>query len=108
MEEARKRSPVGRRIPNKTDNEDDSIWGGVVFVDPASARMIQAGPERWKIPRTISSTWDYYRRIHQALILQAAVHGAPPGLIIAGRYVNQTRRRLRELVSVATTERARS
>jgi len=105
-EEAPEKSPVGRRIPDKKDKEDDSIWGGVVFVDPASTRMVQAGSERRKIPPTISSTWEYYLGLHPPPLRLAAVQRVPPALIVPGRYVNQTQRRLRELVSAATSQRA--
>ncbi|PUU82934.1 hypothetical protein B9Z19DRAFT_1098947 [Tuber borchii] len=94
-EEAPEKSPVGRRIPDKKDKEDDSLWDGVVFVDPASTRMVQAG-----------STWEYYLGLHPPPLRLAAVQGVPPALIVPGRYVNQTQRRLRELVSAATSQRA--
>ncbi|PWW76916.1 P-loop containing nucleoside triphosphate hydrolase protein [Tuber magnatum] len=105
-EEAPEKSPVGRRMPDKKDKEDDSIWGGVVFVDPASTRMVQAGSERRKIPPTISSTWEYYLELHPPPLRLAAVQGVPPALITPGRYVNRIQRRLRELVSAATSQRA--
>ncbi|KAG0128394.1 hypothetical protein HOY82DRAFT_671556 [Tuber indicum] len=105
-EEAPEKSPAGRRMPDKRDKEDESIWGGVVFVDPASTRMVQAGSERRKIPPTISSTWEYYLGLHPPPLRLAAVQGVPPALIVPARYVNQTQRRLRELVSAATSQRA--
>ena len=105
-EEAPEKSPVGRRMPDKKDKEDDSLWDGVVFVDPASTRMVQAGSEKRKIPPTISSTWEYYLGLHPPPLRLAAIQGVPPALIVPGRYVNQTQRRLRELVSAATSQRA--
>jgi len=95
------KSPVGVRIPDERDKEDDSIWGGVVFVDPANTRMAQAGSGRWKIPPTIS-TWEHYLGLSPPLLRLAAVQGVPPALIVPGRFVNLTQRRLRELVSAAT------
>ena len=59
-EEAHEKSPVGRRIPDKRNKKDDSIWGGVVFVDPASTSMAQAGSRSQKIPPTITIS-DYLR-----------------------------------------------
>ena len=100
-EEAPEKSPVGVRIPDERD-KDDSIWGGVVFVDPASTRMAQAGSGRRKIPPTISSTWEYYLGLPPPPLRLAAVQGVPPALIVPGRFVNLTQRRLRELVSAAT------
>jgi len=101
-----RQEPGWEEIPDKRDKEDDSILGGVVFVDPASTRMVQAGPERRKIPPTISSTWEYCLGLHPPPLQPAAIQGVPPALIVLGRYVNQTQRRLRELVSVATWQRA--
>lgn len=54
-EEAPEMNPVGKRIPDKRDKEE-SIWGGVVFADLSSARVVQDGSGRRKIPPTISST----------------------------------------------------
>ncbi|CAZ84771.1 unnamed protein product [Tuber melanosporum] len=66
-----------------------------IFVDPASTRMVQAG-----------STWEYYFGLHPPPLRLAAVQGVPPALIVPARYVSQTQRRLRELVSAATSQRA--
>lgn len=105
-EEAPERSLVSRRAQEKKDSEEDGLWGGVVFVDPASTRMVQAGSERRKIPPTISSTWEYYLGLRPPPIRLAPVQHLPPALLVPRRFANQTQRRLRELVSAATSHRA--
>lgn len=98
------RSPVGPRR-DRRDPTDDT-WSGVVFVDPATTRMVQAGSEKRKIPPTMSSTWEYYLGLSPPPIRLAADQGKPAALVFPSRYVNQTQRRLRELVSAATSPRA--
>lgn len=101
------RSPVGRRGGgDRRERAEEDAWGGVVFVDPATTRMVQAGSERRKIPPTMSSTWEYYLGLSPPPLRLALEHNKPAALIFPGRYVNQTQRRLRELVSAATSPRA--
>lgn len=99
------RSPVGRRS-DRREPPEESIWSGVVFVDPATTRMVQAGSEKRKIPPTMSSTWEYYLGLSPPPVRLAVSQGKPSALVFPGRYVNQTQRRLRELVSAATSPRA--
>lgn len=104
---ASERSPVGRRGGgDRRDRVEEDVWGGVVFVDPATTRMVQAGSERRKVPPTMSSTWEYYLGLSPPPVRLALEHNKPAALIFPSRYVNQTQRRLRELVSAATSPRA--
>lgn len=100
------KSPIGRRGADRKDATEDGVWCGVVFVDPATTRMVQAGSEKRKIPPTVSSTWEYYLGLSPPPVRLAIEQNKPTALIFPNRYVNQTQRRLRELVSAATSPRA--
>lgn len=100
------RSPVGRRGAEKREAAEENVWSGVVFVDPATTRMVQAGSEKRKVPPTISSTWEYYLGLCPPPERLVVEQNKPTALIFPSRYVNQTQRRLRELVSAATSPRA--
>ncbi|RPB17526.1 AAA-domain-containing protein [Morchella conica CCBAS932] len=100
------RSPIGRRGTDRKEAAEESAWSGVVFVDPATTRMVQAGSEKRKIPPTMSSTWEYYLRLSPPPVRLAIEQNKPSALVFPNRYINQTQRRLRELVSAATSPRA--
>lgn len=86
------------------DGEEPDIWGGVVAVDAASTKMEMNGSEQGKTPAPLNSAWQYY----------LGAKRPPPGTnqrILAIEelpkpYVSSLRRRIRELVSAATSPRA--
>jgi peroxin-6 len=81
-------------------------WGGVVFVDPASTRMVQAGSEKRKVPPTMHSTWENYLGIRAPPMREATEMGLPVQVTMPTKFVSQTQRRLRELIAAATSPRA--
>ncbi|KAI5796512.1 hypothetical protein EDC01DRAFT_787586 [Geopyxis carbonaria] len=89
-----------------SDDGDAGPWGGVVYVDPASTRMVQAGSEKRKIPPTISSTWEHYLGLRPAPLRQSTAEGRPVQLVVPEKHVNASQRRLRELIAAATSSRA--
>ena len=95
-----------RRGAMKQPGEERDIWGGVVFVDPASTRMVQAGSEKRKIPPTMHSTWENYLGLRPPPLREATVLGRPVQITMPERFVSQTHRRLRELITAATSPRA--
>ncbi|KAI5857850.1 P-loop containing nucleoside triphosphate hydrolase protein [Tricharina praecox] len=95
-----------RRGDVKQSGEEGDVWEGVVFVDPASTRMVQAGSEKRKIPPTIHSTWENYLGLRPPPLREATVLGRPVQITMPERFVSQTHRRLRELIAAATSPRA--
>ncbi|TGZ84647.1 AAA-domain-containing protein [Ascodesmis nigricans] len=97
---------VSSAIDDESYGEKEDQWGGVVFVDPASTRMVQAGSEKRKIPPTMSSTWEHYLGIKPVPLREATAQGRPIQLVAPSKYINQAQRRLRELIAAATSLRA--
>ncbi|KAL5450680.1 peroxisomal assembly protein [Paraphaeosphaeria minitans] len=86
------------------DGEESDLWGGVVAVDAASTKMEMNGSEQGKTPSPINSAWQYY------LGAKRAPAGASQKILtiedMPKTYVSSLRRRLRELISAATSPRA--
>lgn len=99
------RSPSARRTDDPKSQEDDS-WGGVAYVDPSSTRMAQAGNDKRRVPPMSCSTWEHYLGMHPPPVRRAMAEGKPPHLVLPFRFINQTQRRLRELIAAATSLRA--
>ncbi|KAF2196567.1 AAA-domain-containing protein [Delitschia confertaspora ATCC 74209] len=97
---------VGDVVATSSDEEAD-IWGGVVSIDAASTKMVQAGSEQGKVPASLTNPWPYYlgaKRLPQA---QASSNSKPMGLDdLPKPHISGLRRRLRELISAATSSRA--
>ncbi|KAF8432596.1 hypothetical protein BGX38DRAFT_245699 [Terfezia claveryi] len=95
--------------PAPSGDDEEGRWGGVVYVDPASTRMAQAGSDKRKIPPTIYSTWEYYLNLRPLPLFLPppdCYQTLPPPLRVPYRYVSTVHRRLRELISAATSPRA--
>lgn len=86
------------------DSEEGDIWGGAVTVDAASTKMEMNGSEQGKTPPPINNAWQYYlgaKRTPVSTSQKTMVLDELPK-----PYVSSLRRRLRELMSVATSPRA--
>lgn len=89
------------------DGDDKHIWGGLACVDASNAKMVQAGNEQGRAPSIQNSSWQYYLDVKRApapsVENTTRVSGTaePPE-----PYVSSIRRRLRELMSVATSPQA--
>ena len=104
-------APPNAGTPTAGDGADDDEkkWGAVVYVDPASTRMVQAGSDKRKIPPTIYSTWEYYLNLRPLPLFLPPPGGyqtLPAPLRVPYRYASPAHRRLRELISAATSPRA--
>ncbi|PVI08218.1 peroxisomal biogenesis factor 6 [Periconia macrospinosa] len=86
------------------DSEEPDVWGGVVRVDAASTKMEMNGSEQGKTPSPLKSTWQYYLGAKRPPAVSSqrslAIDEAPKP------YISSLRRRLRELISAATSPRA--
>ncbi|KAF2238085.1 AAA-domain-containing protein [Viridothelium virens] len=93
-----------------TDNIEDivqDIWGGVAAMDPLNTRMSQAGSEQGNVPPATNSTWQYYLGTKRRPATPAFSEARVPALAERPKpYIGATRRRLRELIGVATQSRA--
>ncbi|ORY08193.1 peroxisomal biogenesis factor 6 [Clohesyomyces aquaticus] len=97
-------SVVATSSTEPRDGEEADPWGGVVSVEAASTKMVQAGSEQAKVPAIISSTWQYYLGAKRAPV--SMLHKAAGPDELPKPYVSTIRRRLRELMSAATSPRA--
>jgi peroxin-6 len=86
------------------DGEEGDVWGGAVTVDAASTKMEMTGSEQGKTPAPINNAWQYYLGAKRPPVVSAQKTMAMDEL--PKPYVSSLRRRLRELMSVATSPRA--
>lgn len=102
-----------KKVVESKDEEDhpfssSSIWGGLVCVEPSITRTVQAqGNEQCKVPSSLDNPWEYYLGIKsppkfslQANILGSILSKAPRP------HISLLRRRLSELISTGTSDRA--
>ena len=91
-------------INGSNEGVQETQWGSVAVVDPGSTRMVQAGSEKGKTPPTMSSPWEYYLGVIPAPTKStSSLH---PALLPPAPYVSEVHRRLRELISAATSSRS--
>ncbi|MCJ1352306.1 MAG: peroxisomal assembly protein [Icmadophila ericetorum] len=88
------------QILQSDDQPEDEKWG-VVSVEPMTTRMIQAGVEQSKVPASLDNHWEYYLGVNQLPRSATSTVGEPPR-----SYVQPLRRRIRELIAVATNHPA--
>lgn len=86
------------------DGDEPDVWGGVVAVDAASTKMEMNGNELGKTPPPLNSAWQYYLGAKRPPV------GSTQKIMTIDEmpkpYVSSLRRRLRELISAATSPRA--
>lgn len=85
------------------DGEEGDIWGGAVTVDAASTKMEMNGSEQGRTP-PINSAWQYYLGAKRTPVSSSQKTLTLDEL--PKPYISGLRRRLRELMSVATSPRA--
>ncbi|KAH8733011.1 hypothetical protein GQ44DRAFT_781771 [Phaeosphaeriaceae sp. PMI808] len=86
------------------DGEEGDIWGGAVTVDASSTKMEMNGSEQGKTPVPINNAWQYYLGAKRTPVSSSQKTMALDEL--PKPYISSLRRRLRELISVATSPRA--
>ncbi|KAF2088095.1 peroxisomal biogenesis factor 6 [Saccharata proteae CBS 121410] len=85
----------------------NDIWGGIVLVDAANTKMVQAGSEQGKLPASTTNPWQYYLGAKRQPIPQVGASSKPiASSDLPAPYISPLRRRLRELMLAATTPRA--
>ena len=86
------------------DGEEPDLWGGAATVDASSTKMEMNGSEQGKTPAPIDNAWQYYLGAKRTPVTASQKMMAMDEL--PKPYISPLRRRLRELMSVATSPRA--
>jgi peroxin-6 len=95
------------RPPAGGEDDGPDIWGDVALMDASNVKMVQAGSEQGRALSTIDSSWPYYLGQKKVPAAPQGVIERFPGLATAPETsVSSIRRRLRELVSAATSPQA--
>jgi peroxin-6 len=93
--------------PPAGDDEEPDIWGNVALMDASNVKMVQAGSEQGRVLSTIDSSWPYYLGVKK---VPAAAHGGterlPGTAALPEPSISSIRRRMRELISAATSPQA--
>lgn len=97
--------PAGSTVPGAPSEKMDDPWEGVVFVDPSSTRMVQAGSEKRKVPGTLELPWKSYLGLTPPP-MPSLHENTPAPLIQPTSYASPVLRKLRELIATATSPRA--
>ncbi|KAF4553600.1 Peroxisomal biogenesis factor 6-like protein [Elsinoe fawcettii] len=86
------------------DQEQPDVWNGLVSMVPSKTKMHQSGTEQRKIPPAMNSTWAYY----QGMLWppQSQDNKASPLSRPNLTPPSNLQRRMRELISTATSPRA--
>ena len=95
---------VSSKASQPRDSEEPDIWGGAATVDAASTKMEMNGSEQGKTPAPIDNAWQYYLGAKRTPVSASQKMVAMEEL--SKPYISPLRRRLRELMSVATSPRA--
>jgi len=91
---------------NKEDDlGDNEIWGGAMIVKEGITRAAQAGLEQGRLPPALHSSWQYYFGMKK---MPAEANAIDWNVLSTSRarFTSPLRRRLRELLSVATSPQA--
>ncbi|KAJ4382994.1 peroxisomal assembly protein [Didymella sp. IMI 355093] len=95
---------VASKSSQPKEGEEPDIWGGAVTVDAASTKMEMNGSEQGKTPAPIDNAWQYYLGAKRTPVAASQKMMAMDEL--PKPFISPLRRRLRELMSVATSPRA--
>ncbi|KAK2796124.1 peroxisomal assembly protein [Onygenales sp. PD_12] len=89
------------------DASENERWGGVAVIDTSSTRMAQAGSEISTVPGTLNNGWEYWLGVKTLPKAHTEI-GKPRGFVTEAPkiFVPSVQKRLRELISAATSPRA--
>ena len=100
---------VGQITASMSDGDplaNINYWGAAL-IEPMTTRMVQAGIEQCKLPSSLESPWEYYLKTRQSprfrQITNKMVQSKED---VLQPYITPFRRRIRELLAVATSPRA--
>ncbi|KAI0176182.1 peroxisomal biogenesis factor 6 [Hypoxylon sp. FL1284] len=95
---------TARQKSEQADEEEEDIWGGVACVDSSYTQIAQSGGTTSTLPGTKYSNWPYYLGVEEAP--QPLSKLLLPVVQQQVKVTTPLRRRLRELMSAATSKRA--
>ncbi|GAM90493.1 hypothetical protein ANO11243_085370 [Dothideomycetidae sp. 11243] len=90
--------------PTDSDNAASDVWNGLVSMVPSKTKMHQSGTQQRRIPPAVTSTWPSYQGVRSAPPLRDSKDS--PLDRPSSVPVSSLHRRVRELVSTATSARA--
>lgn len=101
---------VGQVIPGAPEEQEegaDDQWGGVAVIDSSSTRMVQAGSEISRVPGTLANAWEYWLGV-KTIPKSGSELSSSHGLVTEApkTFVSPLQKRLRDLMSAATSPRA--
>ena len=89
------------------DNRDSEVWGDSASIEPLTTRMVQAGTEQGPAPAAMENPWEMYLGIKKApRPLLSNKTGVRSVEALRPPYTPSLRRRIRELLAVATSPQA--
>lgn len=98
---------ISELVSTSKEPVEEDIWGGVMSIDASNAKIVQAGSEQGKVPAGTTSTWQYYLGLKRvATSGSREIGGNILSTDLPSSYISTLRRRLRELISAATSPRA--
>ncbi|KAF2147786.1 AAA-domain-containing protein [Myriangium duriaei CBS 260.36] len=90
--------------PNDIDQESPDVWSGLVSMVPSKTKMHQSGTQQRRVPPAMSGVWPYYAGVRSPPSSRDAKDSPLDRQVTMP--VSNLQRRLRELVSTATSSRA--
>lgn len=91
--------------PTDTDHDSVDIWNGLVSMVPSKTKMHQSGTQQRRFPPAVSSTWPFYEGVSTPPPMRQDSRDSPLDRQ-PSHPISTLHRRLRELVSTATSPRA--
>jgi peroxin-6 len=95
---------VATVVPEGSNDDVESDWGGAAYVASSSTKLIQKANEPARLPTAMNGTWQYYfgmKNLPVSNSLRLSSIATPPE-----SYISDMRRRIRGLISVATSQQA--
>ena len=86
---------------------EPDLWGEVALMDASNVKMVQAGSEQGRALSTIENSWPYYLGVKKVPAPPQGIIERLPGLAALPEVsISSIRRRMRELISAATSPQA--
>ena len=91
----------------RTEGEpEDSPWGSQAIVKPNTTQLAQTGDDHGKLPEVMHNSWPYYLGVKSSPPTSLKPNEDNEFCSSPAQHVSPLRRRLRELISVATSPQA--
>ncbi|KAL9045697.1 MAG: hypothetical protein Q9214_001304 [Letrouitia sp. 1 TL-2023] len=94
---------VSSATENQDDGDDGGFWGQTAYVDPIKTRMPMGQNVHQKLPPLMESTWQYYFGVKPLPAYQLPKHIHHALTVAPKQNVSPLQRRLRGLITAATS-----